>query len=122
VIRTRIKDALRASIDTEDEALARRSPAPATRRKASVKATVKQVAADAPQSAGPVSAAKPIELILSTEEAEALKRARARLRDAGHTLGKTEVLRLAVQLLALAETDTLNDLASRLPTVKPPKT
>jgi len=122
VIRTRIKDALRASIDTEDEALARRSPAQAARRKASVKASTKQVAASAPQVVGPVSAAKPIELILSTDEANQLKQARTTLREAGHSLGKAEVLRLAVQLLALAEPDTLNDLASRLPAIKPPKT
>lgn len=120
MIRTRIKDALRASIDTEDESLARRTPVQATRRKASVKASTKLMTAAAAPTA-PVAAAKPIDLVLSADEAEMLKQVRSRLREAGHSLGKAEVLRVAVHLLDLADQTTLEGLASALPAIKPPK-
>lgn len=120
MIRTRIKDALRASIDTEDESLARRTPVQATRRKASVKASTKRMAAAAAPTE-PVTAAKPIDLVLSVDEAEVIKQVRSRLRDTGHALGKAEVLRVAVRLLEGADQKTLDDLAKALPAIKPPK-
>jgi hypothetical protein len=122
VIRNRIKDALRASIDTEDEALIRRLPEGSRKRKASVKLSTRLMSAaaeapDIPQA----TAAKPLEVHLSSDEAAILKAARARLREAGHAPDKNDMVRLAVSMLAHADTEAIAALLERLPALKRPK-
>ncbi len=119
MIRNRIKDALRASIDTEDEALAKRSPTRASKRKTSVKAAIRQASREAEtlvsKSATP---AKPMEVTLSTDEAELLKTLRANLQTAGVSVTKADLLRLSVTLLAAIEPDALAQQCASLPKFK----
>lgn len=114
-IRTPIKDALRASIADEDAALARRLPTRAVKRRASVKLStkaVKRMSADLPARARP---AKPIEVTLSLAEAEQLTALRDRLRAGGTTVGRRELLRVAVELLESVAPDVLRAQLKALP-------
>lgn len=96
--RNQLKDALRASIDTEDAAIARRSPGLAGKRKQAVKAGVKAHRRELGAGA-PAVPAKPTEVILSTDEAAALKALRERLKADGIKADKSTLIRLAVGLL-----------------------
>ena len=122
MIRTRIKDALRASIDTEDQAIAKRTPTRERKRVASVKAAVRQATRQAEALVSPsAAAAKPLQVTLSTDEAEALKRTRDAVRAAGPRVGKSELLRAAVRLLEQVPTETLVECIEQLPTLKQTK-
>ena len=115
-IRTPIKDALRSSIENEDAALARRLPSRAVKRRTSVKLSTKAVKRmSATEPPARVKPAKPFDVTLSLAEAEQLTALRDRLRAGGTTVGRRELLRVAVELLGSVEPDVLCAQLKALP-------
>ncbi|QID17898.1 hypothetical protein G3580_09755 [Nitrogeniibacter mangrovi] len=118
-MRDRIKDALRASIDTEDAAVEKRLATGGDKRKRAVKQAVKAARRQAEEATTTVDAAKPLEVTLSSDEAAALKRLRSQLRDQGHGVSKGELIRIAVALLAEQSDETVATLLAALPKLAP---
>ncbi|MBT0963223.1 hypothetical protein [Denitromonas iodatirespirans] len=113
-VRRPIRDALRASIEDEDAALAKRLPTGAAKRRASVKRSTRMVARQA-QPTGPVAAAKPVEVTLSVDEARRLKALRDQLREQGRTVSRGDLIRLAVDLLAMGDIEAVGARLAALP-------
>ena len=116
IVRTRIKESLRASIGDEDTALAKRLPSRSEKRRASVKLTTKAVnRMRLTASLAVAEPAKPVEFILSVDESAQLKKLRDHLRAQGQSVSRGELMRLAVKLLLATEPDALTEPLSRLP-------
>jgi len=121
VTRNRLKDALRASIESEDDALKERKPTSIARRKAAVKSGIKAARKSAGIEAEVEMAGKPVEVGLSRSEADQLKQLRDRIKAEGVSLSKDEILRLGLLLMKVAPTDVLVDASRSLQKLKPAK-
>jgi len=121
VNRNQFKDALRASIETEDDALKQRKPPALSRRKAAVKSGIKAARRAAGVEGEPVEVGKPFEFVLSKSDAAVLKSARDQLKAIGVSASKNDVLRLAILMLEAAPADVLADAFASLPKLKPAK-
>jgi len=119
VNRNQLKNALRASIESEDDALKQRKPATASRRKAAVKSAIKVARQSAGVGTSETPAGKPVEMAFSRSEAALIKQVRDRLKAEGVNASKAEVIRLAVMMLQEAPTELLADALQALPKLKP---
>ncbi|WP_230968820.1 hypothetical protein [Nitrogeniibacter aestuarii] len=121
VTRNQLKDALRASIETEDDALKQRKPPTLTRRKAAIKSGIKAARKAAGIDVEPVASGKPLEVPLSKAELALIKQVRDQLKSSGVTASKSDVLRLGLMLLQEAPADVLADACAALPKLRPAK-
>ncbi len=121
VTRNQLKDALRASIETEDDALRQRKPATLTRRKAAIKSGIKAARKAAGVDVEPVASGKPLDVPLSKTELALIKQVRDQLKSSGVTASKSDVLRLGLMLLQEAPADVLADACAALPKLRPAK-
>ena len=121
IIRTPIKDALRASIEDEDAALRKRKPSREKMRRSSVKATARSIQrlSASSRKRGP-EAGKPLEVVIAASEDAALKQVRDALRRAGRRLTKRDLLRVAIGLLDTVDHDTLGARLDALPEIVAP--
>lgn len=121
VTRNQLKDALRASIETEDDALRQRKPATLSRRKAAIKSGIKAARKAAGVDVEPVASGKPLDVPLSKTELALIKQVRDQLKSSGVTASKSDVLRLGLMLLQEAPADVLADACAALPKLRPAK-
>lgn len=119
VTRNQLKDALRASIESEDDSLKQRKPAALARRKAAVKSGIKAARKAAGVDAGQPVAGKPVEVALSRTETAFLKSVRDQLKANGMAASKSDVLRLALMMLQEAPAEVLADAFAALPKLRP---
>lgn len=121
VTRTRLKDALRASIETEDDALKQRKPPTLAKRKAAVQSGIKAARRAAGIDDEQPVAGKPIEVPLSKADTALVKSVRDQLKSRGISASKSDVLRLGLMMLHEAPADVLADACASMPKLKPAK-
>ncbi|HQU90229.1 MAG TPA: hypothetical protein PK620_16790 [Denitromonas sp.] len=115
-VRKQIKASLRASIDDEDAALAKRLPSRSEKRRASVKLTTKAVNRPPPVvKPAIVAPAKPAQVVLSVDEATQLKKMRDHLREQSPSVTRGDLMRVAVELLLLVGPDEVKVRLDELP-------
>ncbi len=115
-VRKQIKASLRASIDDEDAALAKRLPSRSEKRRASVKLTTRAVNRP-PLTVKPaiVAPAKPVQVVLSVDEAAQLKKMRDHLREQSLSVSRSDLIRVAVELLLVVGPDEVKARLGELP-------
>lgn len=121
VTRNQLKDALRASIESEDDALKQRKPATLARRKAAVKSGIKAARKAAGIDDEVAVSGKPVAVGLSKAEGLLLKELRDQLKAEGVSLEKADVLRLGLLLMKEAPANVLADASRGLQKLKPVK-
>lgn len=119
VTRNQLKDALRASIESEDDSLKQRKPATLARRKAAVKSGIKAARKAAGVDAEQPVSGKPIDVALSRAEAAIVKSVRDQLKANGMAASKSDVMRLALMMLQEAPAEVLADAFAVLPKLRP---
>ncbi|TVO64107.1 hypothetical protein [Denitromonas ohlonensis] len=116
IVRKQIKASLRASIDDEDAALKKRLPTRSEKRRASVKLTTKAVNRMSPPiKPSVVAPAKPAEVVLSVDEAAQLKKMRDHLREQAPSVSRSDLMRVAVELLLAVGPDEVKVRLDGLP-------